>query len=146
MNRETSPQRSPLVLVVDDYLEAREICAEYLGFHGYRVVTAEDGLQALERAFEMLPDVILMDLSLPELDGWAATRRLKADPRTRGIPIVALTGHALSAERERALAAGCDDVITKPVVPRELLAGLTSAGARDVTGDFVTWYLATPPA
>ena len=130
MNRETSPQRSPLVLVVDDYLEAREICAEYLGFHGYRVVTAEDGLQALERAFEMLPDVILMDLSLPELDGWAATRRLKADPRTRGIPIVALTGHALSAERERALAAGCDDVITKPVVPRELLAEVERQLAR----------------
>jgi CheY-like chemotaxis protein len=118
MNRETSPQRSPLVLVVDDYLEAREICAEYLGFHGYRVVTAEDGLQALERAFEVLPDVILMDLSLPELDGWAATRRLKADPRTRGIPIVALTGHALSAERERALAAGCDGYITKPIDTR----------------------------
>jgi CheY-like chemotaxis protein len=130
MNRETSPQRSPLVLVVDDYLEAREICAEYLGFHGYRVVTAEDGLQALERAFEVLPDVILMDLSLPELDGWAATRRLKADPRTRGIPIVALTGHALSAERERALAAGCDDVITKPVVPRELLAEVERQLAR----------------
>ena len=130
MNRETSPQRSPLVLVVYDYLEAREICAEYLGFHGYRVVTAEDGLQALERAFEVLPDVILMDLSLPELDGWAATRRLKADPRTRGIPIVALTGHALSAERERALAAGCDDVITKPVVPRELLAEVERQLAR----------------
>jgi CheY-like chemotaxis protein len=130
MKRETSPERSPLVLVVDDYLEAREICAEYLGFHGYRVVTAEDGLQALERAFEVLPDVILMDLSLPELDGWAATRRLKADPRTRGIPIVALTGHALSAERERALAAGCDDVITKPVVPRELLAEVERQLAR----------------
>lgn len=135
MKRETSPERSPLVLVVDDYLEAREICAEYLGFHGYRVVTAEDGLQALERAFEVLPDVILMDLSLPELDGWAATRRLKADPRTRGIPIVALTGHALSAERERALAAGCDDVITKPVVPRELLAEVERQLARARGGD-----------
>lgn len=133
MSRETAPARRPVVLVVDDYLEAREICAEYLGFHGYRVVTAENGLQALERAFEMLPDVILMDLSLPELDGWAATRRLKADPRTRGIPIVALTGHALSAERERALAAGCDDVITKPVVPRELLAEVERQLARRAT-------------
>jgi CheY-like chemotaxis protein len=130
MNREAAHASRPLILVVDDYLEAREICAEYLGFHGYRVVTAEDGLQALERAFEVLPDVILMDLSLPELDGWAATRRLKADPRTRGIPIVALTGHALSAERERALAAGCDDVITKPVVPRELLAEVERQLAR----------------
>lgn len=113
---------APLVLVVDDYLEAREICAEYLGFHGYRVVTAEDGEEALTKAFELIPDVILMDLSLPRLDGWAATRRLKDDPRTQAIPIVALTGHALSTERERALEAGCDDVITKPVVPRDLLA------------------------
>lgn len=114
--------RRPLVLVVDDYLEAREICAEYLGFHGYSVAIAEDGNEALEKAFHLKPDVILMDLSLPQLDGWAATRRLKADPRTQEIPIVALTGHALRTERQRALEAGCDDVITKPVVPRELLA------------------------
>jgi CheY-like chemotaxis protein len=130
MNREAAKPDRPVVLVVDDYLEAREICAEYLGFHGYRVVTAEDGLQAIERASEVLPDLILMDLSLPELDGWAATRRLKADPRTSGIPIVALTGHAMSAERERALAAGCDDVITKPVVPKELLAEVERQLAR----------------
>jgi len=130
MNRETAGPDRPLVLVVDDYLEAREICAEYLGFHGYRVVTAEDGLQAIDKAFEVLPDVILMDLSLPELDGWAATRRLKADPRTSEIPIVALTGHAMSAERERALEAGCDDVITKPVVPKELLAEVERQIAR----------------
>lgn len=115
-------KQRPLVLVVDDYLEAREICAEYLGFHGFRVATAEDGEEALAKAFELIPDVILMDLSLPRLDGWAATRRLKDDPRTRTIPIVALTGHAQSTERDRALAAGCDDVITKPVVPRDLLA------------------------
>lgn len=124
----------PLVLVVDDYFEAREICAEYLGFHGYRVATAEDGEEALAKAFELIPDMILMDLSLPRLDGWAATRRLKDDPRTRTIPIVALTGHALSTERDRALAAGCDDVITKPVVPRDLLAQverhLAAAGRR----------------
>ena len=130
----TTPRR-PLVLVVDDYLEAREICAEYLGFHGYGVVTAEDGVEALEKAFDVLPDVILMDLSLPELDGWAATRRLKADPRTSGIPIVALTGHALSAERERALEAGCDDVITKPVVPKDLLAEVKRQLARRPAAD-----------
>lgn len=130
MSRETGEPDRPLVLVVDDYLEAREICAEYLGFHGYRVVTAEDGLQAIDKAFEVLPDVILMDLSLPELDGWAATRRLKADPRTSEIPIVALTGHAMTAERERALEAGCDDVITKPVVPKELLAEVERQIAR----------------
>lgn len=129
MSRAAGSER-PVVLVVDDYLEAREICAEYLGFHGYDVVTAEDGLQALDKAFEVLPDVILMDLSLPELDGWAATRRLKADPRTSEIPIVALTGHAMTAERERALEAGCDDVITKPVVPKELLAEVQRQLAR----------------
>ena len=121
MNRETSPQRSPLVLVVDDYLEAREICAEYLGFHGYRVVTAEDGLQALERAFEVLPDVILMDLSLPIMDGWEATRRLKADERTARIPVVALTGHALAGMSEGARKAGCDAFVTRPCLPEDLV-------------------------
>lgn len=118
---DTDP-RAPLVLVVDDYFEARDICAEYLAFHGYRVATAEDGAEAMDKAFSLLPDVILMDLSLPEVDGWDATRALKADPRTADIPIVALTAHALSSERDRALAAGCDDVITKPCAPKVLLA------------------------
>lgn len=134
MSAENDSSR-PLVLVVDDYLEAREICAEYLGFHGYRVVTAEDGEEALAKAFELIPDLILMDLSLPRLDGWAATRRLKGDSRTKGIPVVALTGHALHTERERALAAGCDDVITKPVVPRDLLAQVEQLLGRGRTAD-----------
>jgi CheY-like chemotaxis protein len=126
---ETDPQ-APLVLVVDDYFEARDICAEYLSFHGYRVVTAEDGAEAMDKAFALLPDVILMDLSLPEVDGWVATRRLKDDPRTAEIPIVALTAHALSSERDRALAAGCDDVITKPCAPSLLLAEVERQLAR----------------
>ena len=130
MSHETAALRRPLVLVVDDYFEAREICSEYLGFHGYGVVTAEDGAEALEKAFALIPDVILMDLSLPALNGWAATQRLKTDARTRDIPSVALTGHALAADRERALAAGCDDVLTKPCVPRDLLAEVRRQLAR----------------
>lgn len=111
---------SPLVLVVDDMEDGREICAEYLTYHSYRVETAADGFEALDKAFALLPDIILMDLSLPGLDGWEATRRLKKDERTRGIPVIALTAHALSSARDEALAAGCDAVVTKPVLPREL--------------------------
>jgi CheY-like chemotaxis protein len=110
----------PLVLVVDDFEAGRELCAEYLAFRGYGVATAQDGAEALEKAFELAPDAILMDLSLPEIDGWEATRRLRADERTREIKIIALTAHALEAERERALEAGCDEVVTKPVPPNEL--------------------------
>lgn len=110
----------PLVLVVDDFEAGRELCAEYLAFRGYGVATAQDGAEALEKAFDLAPDAILMDLSLPEIDGWEATRRLRADERTRDIRIIALTAHALEAERDRALEAGCDEVVTKPVPPNEL--------------------------
>ena len=112
--------QAPLVLIVDDYAEGREICAEYLAFRGYRVATAEDGLDAIEKANALLPDVILMDLSLPRLDGWEASRRIRADARTGHIPIIALTAHALSSARARALEAGCDAVVTKPCPPRDL--------------------------
>lgn len=114
------PAEPPLVLIVDDVDDGREICAEYLQFRGFRVATAADGLEALEKAFELLPDLILMDLSLPKLDGWEATRRLKQDERTRTIPVIALTAHALVSTHERAREAGCDAVVTKPVLPREL--------------------------
>jgi two-component system, cell cycle response regulator DivK len=112
----------PLVLIVDDYAEGREVCAQYLAFRGYRVATAEDGLDALDKTHALHPDVILMDLSLPRLDGWEASRRLKADERTRHIPIIALTAHALSSARDRAMAAGCSSVVTKPCPPRDLEA------------------------
>ena len=112
----------PLVLVVDDVAHGREIFAEYLEFRGFRVATAADGLEALDKAFELLPDVILMDLSLPELDGWEATRRLKGDDRTKAIPIIALTAHALASAHDKAMAAGCDSVVTKPCIPRDLEA------------------------
>jgi two-component system cell cycle response regulator DivK len=112
----------PLVLVVDDVAHGREIFAEYLEFRGFRVATAADGLEALDKAFELLPDIILMDLSLPQLDGWEATRRLKGDDRTRKIPIIALTAHALASAHDKAKAAGCDSVVTKPCVPKDLEA------------------------
>jgi two-component system, cell cycle response regulator DivK len=110
----------PLVLIVDDYADGREVCAEYLAFRGYRVATAEDGFDALEKTRALAPDVILMDLSLPRLDGWEASRRLKADERTRHIPIIALTAHSLSSARDKAVAAGCAAVVTKPCPPRDL--------------------------
>jgi len=120
----SEPQQTPapLVLVVDDVAHGREIFAEYLEFRGFRVATAADGLEALDKAFELLPDIILMDLSLPQLDGWEATRRLKGDDRTRTIPIIALTAHALASAHDKAMAAGCDSVVTKPCIPRDLEA------------------------
>lgn len=119
MTKDRSQDR-PLVLIVDDYEEGREICAEYLSFRGYGVLTAEDGVEALEKSRQYHPDVILMDLSLPRLDGWETTRRLKGDPATADIPVIALTAHALSSARQKAIEAGCDEVVTKPCIPKDL--------------------------
>jgi two-component system, cell cycle response regulator DivK len=113
--------RRPRVLLVDDYPDAREMYSEYLEFSGFDVVEAANGMEALQRAVEEAPDIILMDLSLPVMDGWEATRRLKADPATRGIPVIALTAHAMVEDKEKAMAAGCDDYDTKPIeLPRLL--------------------------
>lgn len=112
----------PLVLVVDDYEDAREMYAESLLVLGYRVAEASNGMEAVEKARALGPDVILMDLSLPGIDGWEATRRLKADARTRHIPVVALTGHASAHAAEQARAAGCDRLLIKPVLPDEVVA------------------------
>ena len=114
-------EQAPLILVVDDYEDAREMYAEYLRFCGYRVAEARNGNEALEQAFALLPDLILMDLSLPGMDGWEATRVLKADDETRHIPIVALTGHALAGASEGARKAGCDSFVTKPCLPDDLV-------------------------
>ena len=114
-------EHQPLVLVVDDYQDAREMYAEYLSFSGFRVVEASTGTEAVEKALELRPDVILMDLSLPGMDGWAATRQLKNDDRTKFIPVVALTGHALAGASEGARLAGCDAFVTKPCLPDELV-------------------------
>ena len=114
-------QNSPLILVVDDYQDAREMYAEYLQFSGFRVAEAKNGNEAIEKAFELHPDLILMDLSLPGMDGWEATRQLKSDERTRSIPVVALTGHALAGASEGARKAGCDSFVTKPCLPDDLV-------------------------
>ena len=118
----TKSKVQPLVLVVEDYQDAREMYAAYLEFSGYRVAEATNGVEALEQAHKLRPDIILMDLALPKMDGWEATRRLKADARTRAIPIVALTGHALAGHAEGARAAGCDAFVTKPCLPDALVA------------------------
>jgi len=112
----------PLVLVVEDYQDAREMYAAYLQFSGFRVAEATNGEEAIEKTLELMPDIILMDLALPRVDGWEATRRLKLDERTRHIPIVALTGHALAGHAEGARKAGCDSFVTKPCLPDALVA------------------------
>jgi two-component system, cell cycle response regulator DivK len=111
----------PRVLLVDDYPDAREMYSEYLQFSGYDVVQAANGMEALQQAIDANPDIILMDLSLPVMDGWEATRRLKADKRTANIPVVALTGHALAGISEGAKKAGCDAFVTKPCLPEDLV-------------------------
>jgi two-component system, cell cycle response regulator DivK len=111
----------PRVLLVDDYPDAREMYTEYLEFSGFEVIAAGNGLEALQRAVDASPDIILMDLSLPVMDGWEATRRLKADNRTAAIPVVALTGHALAGISEGAKKAGCDAFVTKPCLPEDLV-------------------------
>ena len=113
---------APLILVVDDYQDAREMYAEYLQFSGFRVAEARNGNEAVTQALSLRPDLILMDLSLPGMDGWEATRVLKADDRTRHIPVVALTGHALAGASEGARKAGCDSFVTKPCLPEDLEA------------------------
>jgi two-component system, cell cycle response regulator DivK len=114
-------ETTPLILVVDDYQDAREMYAEYLQFSGFRVAEARNGNEAVEQAFALSPDLILMDLSLPGMDGWEATRQLKSDERTRHIPVVALTGHALAGASEGAKKAGCDSFVTKPCLPDDLV-------------------------
>lgn len=119
-------ERRPTVLLVEDYDDAREMYRDYLEFSGFVVETASDGAEALAKAQTVGPDVVLMDLSLPGIDGWEATRRLKADPATAHLTIVALSAHALSAEGERAREAGCDGFIPKPCLPSELVAQLAN--------------------
>jgi two-component system cell cycle response regulator DivK len=110
-----------LVLVVEDYPDAREMYSAYLRYSGFDVAEASDGVEAIERALALRPDAVLMDLALPRMDGWEATRRLKGDPRTRHIPIVALTGHALAGHAENAGEAGCDSFLIKPCLPDTLV-------------------------
>ena len=117
-----APVTTPLILIVEDFDDARDMYRDYLEFSGFRVETARDGREALDKARALHPDLILMDLSLPGIDGWEATRILKADPATSHLMVVALSAHALVAEGERARAAGCDGFIAKPCLPPDLAA------------------------
>ena len=114
--------RPPLILVVDDFADNRERSAEFLRFSGYRVSEATNGHEALERAFAEPPHLVVMDLSLPGMDGWEATRRLKSDDRTAHIPVVALTAHDGAGELQRATEAGCNWFVPKPCPPAALIA------------------------
>jgi CheY-like chemotaxis protein len=109
------------VLIVDDFEDNRAMYAVYLTYSGYDVLEAGDGVEAVEMATRHLPDVIVMDISLPIMDGWEATRRLKADERTRNIPIIALTGHAMAGQSRDAREAGCDAFLAKPCLPEMLV-------------------------
>ena len=107
----------PLVLVVDDYEDAREMYAECLDASGFPVAQAESGDEAVAKALALHPALIVMDLALPGMDGWTATRAIKTDVRTASIPVVALTGHARSDASTAARDAGCDAFLTKPCLP-----------------------------
>ena len=109
------------ILLVEDNELNRDMLSRRLIRRDYQVVMAVDGQQGVEMAIEQKPDLILMDMSLPVLDGWAATRQLKANAATAGIPVIALTAHAMDGEREKCLEAGCDDFDTKPVEFKRLL-------------------------
>ena len=111
----------PRILLVEDNEDNRDMLSRRLARKGYEVALAVDGGEGVAQAAALRPDIILMDMSLPVLDGWEATRQIKAALETRSIPIIALTAHAMSGDREKAVAAGCDDYDTKPVeLPRLL--------------------------
>ncbi|HTW26654.1 MAG TPA: response regulator [Acetobacteraceae bacterium] len=114
------------VLLVEDNEMNRDMLSRRLRRSGHEVITATDGAAAIETARNVTPDIVLMDLSLPVIDGWEATRRLRADPATKGLRIIALTAHAMDGDRERAMEAGCDDYDTKPIELPRLLAKMAA--------------------
>lgn len=111
----------PKILLVEDNEMNRDMLSRRLVRRGYEVVIATDGQQGVDLAGTVAPNVILMDMSLPVIDGWEATRRIKANDATKQIPVIALTAHAMAGDREQALAAGCDDYDTKPIDLARLL-------------------------
>ena len=114
------PTPLPCVLLVDDNADNREMYRQYLEWDGFRVVMATDGVQALDQAARVMPTVIVTDLAMPKLNGWDMVGRLKGDPRTRHVPVLAVSAHALVGEAKRALAVGCDGYVSKPCLPEEL--------------------------
>jgi two-component system, cell cycle response regulator DivK len=120
------------ILLVEDNEMNRDMLARRLERRGYTIVIAVDGGEGVARARDDGPDLILMDMSLPVIDGWEATRQLKADEATQAIPVIALTAHAMSGDKEKALAAGCDDYDTKPIELPRLLEKIETLLARKV--------------
>jgi CheY-like chemotaxis protein len=118
------------ILLVEDNEMNRDMLSRRLERRGHQIAIAVNGEEAIAKARAELPEVILMDMSLPVIDGWEATRRIKAAPATRAIPVIALTAHAMSDDREKALAAGCDDYDTKPVDLPRLLDKISGLLAR----------------
>jgi two-component system cell cycle response regulator DivK len=114
------------ILVVEDNRDNMTLIVDVLMSLDYVVLQATDGEQGVELAISEVPDLILMDLSLPRMDGWAATRAIKAQPALAKIPVIALTAHAMVGDRERAIEAGCDDYISKPINLQELASKLTT--------------------
>jgi two-component system, cell cycle response regulator DivK len=114
------------ILLIEDNEMSRDMLSRRLERQGYAVVSAQDGSEGVRLAREEHPDLILMDLSLPVLDGWGASQRLKSDEATRSIPVIALTAHAMAGDEARARAAGCDDFDTKPVDLSRLLAKINA--------------------
>ena len=112
---------SQTILLIEDHEDNRIVYRTVLQHFGYTVLEAFDGEEGVRRAREELPDLILMDISIPRIDGWEATRILKADPATARIPVIALTAHALPEDRDRATAVGCDGYLAKPIEPRRVL-------------------------
>ena len=113
---------SGCILVVEDQMDNRQILRDLLGNAGYQLVEAENGEEALAAVAKQRPDLILMDIQLPVMDGYEATRRIRANPDFKSIPIIAVTSYALAGDEAKALAAGCSAYVTKPYSPRHLLA------------------------
>ena len=113
---------SKSILVVEDQADNRQIIRDMLSATDYEIIEAESGEEALDAVAKQRPDLILMDIQLPGIDGYEVTRRIKADPALRSIPIIAVTSYALSGEEQKARAAGCDEYVPKPYTPRQLLA------------------------
>jgi two-component system, cell cycle response regulator DivK len=118
---ETMTDNLKTILIVEDNEDNLVVYRTILEHVGYRVVEARDGEEGVSRAREEMPDLILMDISIPKMDGWQATQTLKADDSTRPIPIIALTAHALEEDRQKAIQAGCDGYLAKPVEPRRVV-------------------------
>ncbi len=114
--------RGKTVLIVEDNEDNRIVYSTILRHHGFRVCEALDGEEGIEKARRELPDIILMDISIPVIDGWQVTEILKRETATKGIPIIALTAHAMPGDRQRAMEVGCDGYLAKPCEPRAVLA------------------------